>query len=214
MKIKFTILLLSFCTLLLAQSNKSTRQNFATGGYVEYTTLDDGRTMVKTVIPCNLCHGSKICPSCYGQGGRLGPAYGGTWYPCVLCGGSGINNCRVCAGKGEIITIVYADGNNAYGISSNGSTSHSNSAGTVVTTPYGTKVYANESGSSSSSSRSTCTKCGGRGYESTSYKSAAASTHGWMQPYHNSAGSSCPHCSLSSDHYHYPCTECRGYGHK
>ena len=137
-----------------SHAGKTHRENLPTGGYVEYTHLDDGRLMMKTVMPCTLCHGSSVCTSCWGQGGRLGPAYGGTWYPCVMCGGTGRNCCRVCNGKGEIVTIAFADGNgNAYGISSNGSTSQSNAAGTIVTTPYGTSVYPS-GGSSSSSSHS------------------------------------------------------------
>lgn len=204
------------------QNKKSNRQNLPGGGYIEYTYLDNGGLLMQTVMPCISCRGSKVCTSCYGQRGRWGPAFGGTWYPCNLCGGTGQNHCIVCAGKGEIITTVYTEGDESYGFSSNGTTSKSNSAGTIVQTPYGTKVYPNGETNSSStstsspkanSSRTTCTKCGGRRYETTSYSSAAASTHGWMQPYHNSIGSSCPYCNSSTDHYHYPCTECRGYGH-
>lgn len=137
-------------------TGQPTRQNLPGGGYIEYTQQSDGRMMMKTVMPCNMCHGSNVCTSCWGQGGRWGAAYGGTWYPCVLCAGTGKNCCRVCNGKGEIITIAFSDGNgNAYGVSSNGTTSTSNSAGTIVNTPYGTKVYPNGgSGSSSSSSSS------------------------------------------------------------
>lgn len=151
MKRFFILIALLPCLILLAED--SYRQNLPTGGYVEYTTLDDGRMMMKTVMPCPVCHGSSVCTVCWGQGGRMGAAYGGMWYPCTMCGGTGRNCCRACAGKGEIVTVAFSDGNgNAYGVSSNGSTSQSNSAGTVVTTPYGTQVYPNGGSSSSSSS--------------------------------------------------------------
>lgn len=137
------------------QNNNNTpyRMNIPTGGYIEYTPQADGRMMMKTVAPCAICHGSNVCTVCWGQGGRWGPAYGGMWYPCVACGGTGKNCCRACNGKGEIVTITFSDGNgNAYGFSTNGTTSQSNAAGTIVSTPYGTKVYPNEGSSSSSSS--------------------------------------------------------------
>lgn len=134
-------------------SNTPYRQDLPSGGYIEYSTSADGRMMMKTVMPCTMCHGSSVCTACWGQGGRWGAAYGGTWYPCVLCAGTGKNCCRVCNGKGKITTIAFSDGNgNAYGVSSNGSTSQSNAAGTIVSTPYGTKVYPNGGNSSSSTS--------------------------------------------------------------
>lgn len=136
-------------------NTQSNRQNLQGGGYIEYTQQPDGRLTMKTVMPCTMCHGSNVCTSCWGQGGRWGAAYGGTWYPCPLCAGTGRNCCRVCSGKGEITTITFTDGQGkAYGFSSNGSTSQSNAAGTIVSTPYGTKVYPNGSSSSSSNSSS------------------------------------------------------------
>lgn len=60
--------------------------------------------------------------------------------------------------------------------------------------------------------RRTCPTCNGKGYQSTAYEYAAASTHGAMPPYHNYSGTTCPHCNSKTDHYHYPCTTC--WGHK
>lgn len=64
-----------------------------------------------------------------------------------------------------------------------------------------------------SSGYSTCSKCGGRKYEVQDYKYAPSSTSGWNQPYHNNAGSSCYICGKATDHYHHPCSSCRGFGH-
>lgn len=58
----------------------------------------------------------------------------------------------------------------------------------------------------------TCPDCNGKKYESTSYTYAAGSTGGVRQPYHHTGGSGCPYCSSTSDHYHYPCSECMGKG--
>jgi hypothetical protein len=143
----------------VSANNNATHQDLPGGGYIEYTTLDDGRIMMKTVIPCRLCYGSSRCAACFGQGGIFGAAYGGMWYPCNLCLGTGQNHCAVCQGKGEVITIAFTDGNgNSYGFSSNGSVSQSNSAGTIVSTPNGTKVYPNGSSSSSSSHSSSSSR--------------------------------------------------------
>ena len=134
------------------KSSNTVRQNIPTGGYVEYTPQANGGMMVKTVRPCNVCHGSAVCTSCFGAKGRWGAAYGGTWYPCLVCGGDGKNHCRVCQGKGEIVTISYVDKNmNGFGIGSNGTVSQSSPAGTVVSTPYGTKVFPSEDKNTSSS---------------------------------------------------------------
>ncbi|MBR3871745.1 MAG: hypothetical protein IKJ22_03285 [Paludibacteraceae bacterium] len=160
MKRALIIFMLS-CLLVIyvSANNNATHQDLPGGGHIEYTTLDDGRIMMKTVIPCRLCYGSSRCAACFGQGGIFGAAYGGMWYPCNLCLGTGQNHCAVCQGKGEVITIAFTDGNgNSYGFSSNGSVSQSNSAGTIVSTPNGTKVYPNGSSSSSSSHSSSSSR--------------------------------------------------------
>lgn len=66
--------------------------------------------------------------------------------------------------------------------------------------------------SSSNSSRTVCAQCGGSGYDRTAYNNAAASASGWMPPHHNSPGLKCAVCASTSDHYHYPCSACHGYG--
>jgi len=79
--------------------------------------------------------------------------------------------------------------------------------------PSGGSSRRSRSSSRSVSSRQTCPSCGGSGYQVTRYSSAAASASGYKSPYHNHAGTKCPICSSTSDHYHYPCTKCYGYGH-
>lgn len=137
----------------------SYRTDVPGGGYMEYTMMADGRILMKQVTPCVMCHGSHVCIACYGQGGRWGAAYGGMWYPCTMCGGTGQNHCMVCSGKGEIVTTSIIDGNGFTGFDSNGATYVGNSAGTVVTSPYGTSVYPNggSSNGSGNSNKSTST---------------------------------------------------------
>ena len=67
---------------------------------------------------------------------------------------------------------------------------------------------------SSSSGSKVCPVCHGRKYSSQAYSYAAGSAAGWMPPYHHGGGSGCPYCNSRSDHYHYPCNECHGTGHK
>lgn len=50
------------------------------------------------------------------------------------------------------------------------------------------------------SNSSTCTKCGGTGYEYTPYKHSAKA-----DSYHNLGGNTCPICGGLTDHYHYRC---------
>ena len=159
---------------------------------------------------CSNCRGTGMCTICYGQGGIVTPGYG-TYIPCAACGYTG--RCGICHGSGKCVCASteypgYMPGS------------------TLVIGPNG-QVISNsrdfDSGSLSSSKSSyssgtgaggTCPKCHGRRFETQSYQYAAGSNAGWMQPYHNSSGSSCPYCGHATDHYHYPCSECRGYGHK
>lgn len=194
------------------------------GNYDIHTRNDDGSLDVKSVRICFGCHGSRICQACNGVGGKT-MSYSGTYYPCGMCGQTG--RCKACMGQGTIISFTHTDINgNTHAVSSNGYTAQGGAGGTIVTSPDG-KVTGHPSGagSSSSSSRSSssqstkstdkgiCSKCGGRRYESASHQHAAASSSGWMPPYHNSGGNTCPYCNYKTDHYHYPCSECRGYGH-
>lgn len=145
-------------------TNTTRRVNSPNGGYVEYTDLADGRTMVKTVIPCFACHGSSVCTVCWGNRGRWGAAYGGIWYPCGMCAGTGKNHCMACSGRGETFTIAYVDNNGFYGVDSNGATYTGNVAGTVVTSSRGTKVIPNGGSGSSSSNSSRSSKSSEHSY--------------------------------------------------
>lgn len=157
-------------------------------------------------VLCGNCHGTKICTICNGRGGIVSAGYG-TYIPCMACGQTG--KCGVCHGTGKCVCS-----NSEYPGYMPGSTIVIGPDGKVI---YNSRDYDSSSSSSSSSSsrssRGTCSKCGGKRYESTAYQYAAASSSGWAQPYHNTSGSSCPYCSRKTDHYHYPCSECRGFGH-
>ena len=193
------------------------RTDLPNGGYIDYTWDENGVLHTVTRQACLWCHGTKICSICNGAGGVYGRAYGGMWYPCKSCGGAG--GCQNCKGEGFTVTttVTNPDGTGSL-ISSNGYTANSFGGGTVVTSPNGNvTVHGGGSDNHSSSSKGssgsgTCPKCNGKGFESTSYTHAAASAAGWMQSYHCTGGK-CPHCNRTDDHYHYPCTECHGYGH-
>ena len=165
---------------------------------------DAQQTVTKVTSRCIICGGSGTCRVCFGSGGTYN-SYTGLFYPCTYCFQT--NRCRACGGSGSttITCFINPDGS-GYGV---------DQMGNMVALPSGARESASRGGRSSSSRSSggTCSKCGGRGYESASYRYAAASASGWKQPYHNSGGSSCPYCNNSSDHYHYPCTSCYGYGH-
>lgn len=188
-------------------------------GMFAINKLDNNGVRFRTIYrPCNVCHGTTKCGNCYGtglcticggRGGIITAGYG-TYIPCAACGCTG--KCGICKGAGRCVCTNYEYPGYMPG-------------STIIIGPDG-KVLHNSrdydsgssssysSGSSSGSSRGTCPKCGGRRYESTPYQYAAASAAGWAQPYHNAAGNSCPYCNYSTDHYHYPCSECHGFGHK
>ena len=198
---------------------KSIRTDLPNGGYIDYNWDENGVLHTVTHQACIWCHGSKTCNICFGMGGV---SYGGMWYPCKSCMGTKI--CQNCKGEGYTtsVGVVQPDGSGSM-VSSNGYTVNSFGGGHVVTSPDGKVSVHGGSGSSSdnassSSSRSstssskTCPKCNGQKYEATAYTYAAASASGWMPPYHHTGGK-CPYCNRVDDHYHYPCTECHGYGH-
>ena len=159
-------------------------------------------------MQCGNCYGMKVCPLCNGQGYIITAGYG-NYLPCAMCQQTG--KCGICKGTGKCActnydypgympgstTAIGPDGQIIYSDSNSGSSSSGSSSRS----------------SSGSSSSNTCPKCGGRKFESTSYRYAAASTYGWAQPYHNYTGTECPYCGYATEHYHNPCTECRGYGH-
>lgn len=181
------------------------------GGMISKTLY--GRcTACRGTSACGGCYGTAVCSICQGRGGIITAGYG-NYIPCAACYQSG--RCQICKGTGKCVCASsdfpgYVPGSNTlYGadgriISTNSFRSGGSSS---------SSSSSSSSRSSSHSSRGTCSKCGGRRYESTAYQHAAASGSGWAQPYHNSGGSSCPYCNYKTDHYHYPCTECRGFGH-
>lgn len=176
---------------------------------------------------CGGCYGSGRCGICGGQGGIVTSGYG-RYIPCGLCHSTG--QCNLCKGTGRCMcTNPNLSPYPGYVIASTSlltpdGTEIRNTAGYngrddkfSITPPGGTSSSSddNSSGSrrsSSSHSSGTCSKCHGRKYESTASTYAAASTHGWRQPYHNSGGSNCPYCPSVTDHYHYACSHCGGTG--
>ncbi len=138
------------------QITSKTREDLPTGGYTEVVSYSDGRKLTTTVTPCTVCYGSTTCPVCHGAKGRLEFEYGGMWYPCAYCGGTGQNYCPSCNGKGSITTTVCSGSGNSTGTSSNGSVIYANEAGIVINGPDGFKIYTFEeiSGAPSSSSTS------------------------------------------------------------
>lgn len=176
---------------------------------------------------CGGCHGTTLCGICKGQGGIVTSGYG-QYIPCYLCNRTG--RCNLCQGTGRCMcTNPKYSQYPGYVVASTSTvtpdgTAIRNTAGYnghdgnfTITPPGGNPSTTDDSSSGSSrssSSRSsgTCSKCHGRRYETTSHQYAAASTHGWHQPYHNSLGSKCPYCTSVSDHYHYACSNCRGTG--
>ena len=160
------------------------------------------RTIYRTCVACRgsslcgSCSGMKKCAMCNGYGGIVTSAYG-TYIPCAACGQTG--HCPMCGGTGKCVCYNYDYP--GYMPSS-----------TVIVDASGQVLYnSHDYGSLSSPSNrryGKCSKCNGRKYESTPYKYAAASASGARAVYHHSDGSTCPFCNWTSDHYHYPCTEC------
>ena len=168
----------------------------STGGSIMYLKNNsDGTQTVWYVNTCYGCSGYNKCQMCQGTGQFYYGSYLG-YRPCNACGATG--SCSFCKGKGYIVTTCVSDANgNVYAYDEDGNV-HTNSG-------------SYSSSSSSSSSRTPCPVCRGKKYEHTSYSSAASSAYGWKQPYHHRSGK-CPICGGYSEHYHYPCNECHGYG--
>lgn len=177
---------------------------------------------------CGGCQGTTRCGICNGQGGIITSGYG-QYIPCYLCNRTG--RCNLCQGSGRCLcTNPKISPYPGYAVASTSvvtpdGTAIRNTVGYngrddkfTVTPPGGTTTTFDDSSSSGSSrssgsrSSGTCSRCNGRRYESTAHQYAAASTHGWRQPYHNSLGSKCPYCTSVADHYHYACSNCHGTG--
>lgn len=205
-------------SVTVSDDGNTTRIELSGGGYMQNTKNADGSVNSQAYQPCIICHGSKTCAVCFGQGGVYNRAYN-YWTTCSSCGGR--KTCNFCNGTGYSTFVSHTDANgNGYGASNSGYTTTRNAGGVTVTNSDGkTTVYSNggdttsERSSQSSSSKGTCSKCNGRKYESTSYSALPASAHGWAQPYHHSGGTGCPYCTSVVDHYHAPCNSCRGFGH-
>lgn len=206
-----------------AAGAKVWREDLGYGGFVIVSQYPDGLTTrvryrlcpnCKGTTTCSICRGSRVCSICNGRGGIVTAGYG-TYIPCASCNRTGrCSSCNAtgkcyCAGQeypGYVIggtSTIMPDGTvDKETVDYNGRSSSSG----------GNSSSGSSSGSSSYSSRSSCPKCHGARYQAQRHDYAAASSAGWMQPYHNKAGEKCSICSYATDHYHYPCTECQGHG--
>lgn len=160
-------------------------------------------------VKCGNCLGTSYCTFCNGKGYMVMAS--GNRLACTACSATG--QCILCKGSGKCVcsqgdypgyipmssTVVTPDGrmltDKYYDSKESSSTTSSSSA------------------SSRQSSRGTCSKCNGVGFDREPIRYAPASASGWMPPHHNRQGSNCPYCNYSTDHYHTPCTGCRGFKH-
>lgn len=193
------------------QSSEGYTETHTNNGQDNYTVFDmgggrgrvhiwehaDGSRTIKNEWLCHACMGSKKCNICQGTGNAYWII--NRYHPCSACAATP-GTCTTCQGTGYTsFTKTWKPGE----------------AEAYLQARREVEAQYRQNGGSSSGSTGggTCPRCGGRGFSGTSYEYAAASTSGWMQPYHHRGGSGCPHCSSARDHYHYPCTECHGYGH-
>lgn len=163
----------------------------------------DGVQTMMTKMPCVSCNSTGICNAC-----QIAVVAG--QQICPMCNGT--RRCQLCKGRGYSISYskFYPTGDIAV-FDENGKFLDAR----VRSSGSNYSDNASQSSSSSTrnySSRSTCPKCGGKKFGRECYEFAAGSSAGWAQPHHNYAGSSCSICGRTSDHYHYPCTECQGHG--
>lgn len=211
------VMLLSCVQFLFAADTpvKTWRENMAYGFAIN-EQFSDGTIRCTTYSRCQSCYGSGVCGMCGGSGacsfcyGR-GMIYSvGYSYPCQMCQRTG--RCNMCGGSRK----CFCTRNNPYP----GYTPHSiywfSADGQLIFSDRGSDWNGGGSSSSRSSSSGSkvCPVCHGRKYSSQAYSYAAGSAAGWMPPYHHGGGSGCPYCNSRSDHYHYPCNECHGTGHK
>lgn len=193
----------------VSQKPKTTKTSTPDGGYTEITTYPDGKIEMVIKQPCKSCNRTGICPNCHGSGIQCYIA--GRMIRCAC--GNGRHG--FCGGTGWMTfkNTSYANGQ-VSGSTSWGDTyqGDQNSVQSSNGKTYYSGSNEKEERSGSTTGSKTCTKCGGARYERTRYNSCAASTSGWMQPYHNNVGNKCPICSYNTEHCHYPCIECHGYG--
>lgn len=113
-----------------------------------------------------------------------------------------------------VASTVYAatQGNNS---DSNYSQNNNSSVSNPVFEPTANTSNSSMKQSSNPSQlrKKTCSKCGGKGYDSQRYDHNPGGTSiGWKLPYLNTDGVKCPYCEVSYKHWHAPCVRCQGYG--
>lgn len=161
--------------------------------YTRYWAHPDGGATIQQDWKCYACTLKPgYCNICQGSGN--GYISIGRYLACVACNATGI--CGTCGGDAIIENppVYWAPGQAEAWLQAHREVKdqvrHENNRG----------------------SRVSCPKCNGNRWEPTAYQYAASSSSGWMQPLHNTVGSKCSVCGYSSDHYHYPCSECQGHG--
>lgn len=168
-------------------------EGYAGNYFIRYWGHADGSCEIQQDIPCYSCTMNKgKCNICAGTGNCYYSI--GSYMCCVACGGFG--QCKTCGGDGII----------------QGTRQHWNKGQAEAFLKAHREVENAARRNAPTSSRSTCPVCGGARYKKERYSAAAASASGWMPPHHNYAGNKCTVCSVATEHYHYPCSECFGYG--
>lgn len=199
----------STTTTTQQQRNQPTkyREDLGAGMFAIVIKYSDNMYMKSLYAPCSICHATTKCGNCYGYGrckdcrGTGNMYYNlGDYYPCVLCGGTGV--CAICKGSG---VCPCASGEYPGYLLSN----------VMSVTPDGVFSTAEPRGRIDGSSRtngqtysrSGCPKCGGTGIDP---KPNDGTYYGYASflGYSNSAGSKCPHCGSYTSHYHEKCTGC------
>lgn len=178
--------------------------------------LDGGRKKL------SICHKSEK-PLCIGtffldNGGYLTPDQNQ-----IISGMNQLNNSKIDFGPNMSYIIIDGKRENKASDAERRQNQqlfiYGNQAREEILSEYRNSLRSSNSSSNSTQKRSTssdnktCTKCGGRKFEVQDYKYAPTSTSGWNQPYHNNAGTSCYICGKVTDHYHTPCSSCKGFGH-
>lgn len=175
-------------------NRKSLRQDLGNGEYCDYSQNADGSWNTLSHTICPICHGSKQCLVCFGQGGVYNRAYG-YWTTCVSC--MGTKACQNCHGTGYI-TIV--------GRTQNGISIGYDQNGRVASSGGGSSDHSSTSHRSSRSSKSSsCSYCHGTGVSPNS--NTGGSLPEWVA-YYNSQGTKCPYCGSYSKHLHDRCPSC------
>lgn len=151
--------------------------------FIIVSEYENGMSRWVTYGICQMCHGSKQCSACYGQGAVYIGSYTG-YMPCIACGQTGI--CHACDSNG--LTIL-------------GSMFFNQQGDMIGSTATGGN--SSESSSGRESKKSTCRHCNGTGYFI--QQSSSPGTFIGHSPLYNSPGNKCNICGHYNKHWHLEC---------